>query len=38
MLKEKETGFLVIQKENNPIGLVTERDIVRKIAVEDKKS
>ncbi len=27
-----------MQKEGNPIGLVTERDIVRKIAVEDKKS
>jgi CBS domain-containing protein len=38
MLKEKEISFLVIQKEGNPIGLVTERDIVRKIAVEDKKS
>ena len=37
MLKEKEIGFLVIQKEGNPIGLVTERDIVRKIAAEDKK-
>jgi CBS domain-containing protein len=38
MLKEKEISFLVIQKEGNPIGLVTERDIVRKIAAEDKKS
>jgi CBS domain-containing protein len=38
MLKEKEISFLVIQKEDNPIGLVTERDIVRKIAAEDKKS
>jgi len=38
MLKEKEISFLVIQKEGNPIVLVTERDIVRKIAAEDKKS
>ena len=38
MLKEKKISFLVIQKEGNPIGLVTERDIVRKIAAEDKKS
>jgi CBS domain-containing protein len=38
MLKEKEISFLVIQKEGNPIGLVTERDIVRKIAAENKKS
>ena len=38
LLKEKEISFLVIQKDGNPIGLVTERDIVRKIAAEDKKS
>jgi CBS domain-containing protein len=38
MLKEKEISFLVIQKDGNPIGLVSERDIVRKIAAEDKKS
>jgi CBS domain-containing protein len=38
ILKEKEISFLVIQKDGNPIGLVTERDIVRKIAAEDKKS
>jgi CBS domain-containing protein len=38
MLKEKDISFLVIQKDGNPIGLVTERDIVRKIAAEDKKS
>jgi CBS domain-containing protein len=38
MLKEKEISFLIIQKECNPIALVTERDMVRKIAAEDKKS
>jgi CBS domain-containing protein len=38
LLKEKEISFLVIEKEGNPVGLVTERDIVRKIASEDKKS
>jgi CBS domain-containing protein len=38
MLKEKEISFLVIEKEGNPVGLVTERDIVWKIASEDKKS
>lgn len=36
MLKEKQISFLVIMKDNSPIGLVTERDIVRKIAAEDK--
>ncbi|MFB5607324.1 MAG: cyclic nucleotide-binding/CBS domain-containing protein [Candidatus Nitrosomaritimum yanchengensis] len=38
MLKEKEISFLVIQKEQNPIGLVTERDIVQKIAAQDIKA
>jgi CBS domain-containing protein len=38
LLKEKEISFLVIEKEGNPVGLVTERDIVMKIASEDKKS
>ncbi|MFB5647716.1 MAG: cyclic nucleotide-binding/CBS domain-containing protein [Candidatus Nitrosomaritimum yanchengensis] len=38
MLKEKEISFLVIQMEQNPIGLVTERDIVQKIAAQDIKA
>ena len=37
LLKEKEISFVVITKDGKPIGLVTERDIVRKIAAEDKK-
>jgi len=36
MLKEKKISFLVILKADLPIGLVTERDIVRKIAAQDK--
>ena len=35
MLKEKEISFLVIIKDNKPSGIVSERDIVRKIAAED---
>ena len=35
MLKEKEISFLVIIKEGKPFGIVSERDIVRKIASED---
>ena len=35
MLKEKEISFLVIIKEGKPYGIVSERDIVRKIASED---
>ena len=35
ILKEKEISFLVIMKENKPSGIISERDIVRKIAAED---
>ena len=35
ILKEKEISFLVIIKEGKPTGIVSERDIVRKIAAED---
>jgi CBS domain-containing protein len=35
MLKEKEISFLVIIKDSKPSGIVSERDIVRKIAAED---
>jgi len=36
MLKEKKISFLVIVRDDKPLGIVTERDIVRKIAAEDK--
>ena len=35
MLKEKKISFLVIIKDGKPFGIVSERDIVRKIASED---
>ncbi|MDH3696605.1 MAG: CBS domain-containing protein [Nitrosopumilus sp.] len=38
MLKEKDISFLVIIKDNKPSGIVSERDIVRKIAAEDLTS
>ena len=38
ILKEKEISFLVILKNGKPEGIVSERDIVRKIAAEDIKS
>ena len=38
ILKEKEISFLVILKEGKPEGIISERDIVRKIAAEDIKS
>lgn len=38
LLKEKEISFLVIVQDDKPLGLVTERDIVRRIAAEDKSA
>ena len=38
MLKEKEISFLVILKDGKPEAIVSERDIVRKIAAKDLKS
>lgn len=38
LLRDKEISFVVITKNDEPIGLVSERDIVRKIAAVDKKS
>ena len=38
ILKEKKISFLVILKESKPIGIVSERDIVRKIAAKDVRS
>ena len=35
ILKEKEISFLVIMKDDKPSGIISERDIVRKIAAED---
>ena len=36
LLKEKKISFLVIMKNDEPIGVVTESDFVRKLVVEDK--
>ncbi len=38
LISEKDISFLVIVKEGKPIGVVTERDFVRKIDSEDKQS
>lgn len=36
ILKEKKISFLVIIKQGNPIGIVSERDFVRKVVSEDR--
>jgi len=38
ILKEKEISFLVIMKEGKIVGIVSESDIVRKIAAKDINS
>lgn len=38
LLKEKDISFLVIVKDDKPIGVVTERDFVKKIVAEDKQA
>lgn len=35
ILREKEISFLVIMKDSKPSGIISERDIVGKIAAED---
>ena len=38
LLSEKAISSVVVVKEGNPIGLVTERDLARKVSTTDKKS
>ena len=38
ILKEKEISFLVIMNNGKPTGVVSERDIVQKVAAEDLTS
>ena len=37
-IKEKDISFLVIVKDGNPVGVLSERDIVRRLAAEDKQA
>ena len=38
LMTEKSISSLVVVKEGNPIGLVTERDLARKVSTTDRKS
>jgi len=38
LISEKDISFLVVVKDGIPIGVVSERDFVRKITAEDKQS
>ena len=37
ILRDKDISFLVIMKNEKPVGIVSERDIVRRLAAEDLK-
>ena len=38
ILRDKDISFLVIMKDEKPVGIVSERDIVRRLAAEDIKA
>jgi len=38
LISEKDISFLVIVKNDKPIGVITERDFVRKLAAQDKQA
>jgi len=38
LISEKDISFLVIVKDGKPIGVITEKDFVRKIAAQDKQA
>ncbi len=38
LMSEKQVSSLVVIKDGNPIGLVTERDLARKVLTTDRKS
>ena len=38
LISEKDISFLVVVKDSKPIGVVTEKDFVRKIASNDKQA
>ena len=38
ILRDKDISFLVIVKDEKPVGIVSERDIVRRLAAEDIKA
>ena len=38
ILKEKHISFLVVMKDSKPVGVISERDIVRKIVAENVDS
>ena len=38
ILKDRDISFLVVVEDSKPVGIVSERDIVRKIVAENKEA
>jgi len=38
LISEKDVSFLVIMKENSPVGVLSESDFVKRLAANDKKA
>ena len=38
MMAEKEVGALLVMREGNPVGIISERDYTRKVILKDKSS
>ena len=38
LISEKDVSFLVIMKDNSPIGVLSESDFVKRLAANDKKA
>ena len=38
ILKDRDISFLVVVKESKPVGIISQRDIVRKIVAENKQA
>src|SRR5579875_813900 len=36
LMKEKKVGSVIVKKDNNPIGIITERDVLYKVVAEGK--
>jgi len=38
LISEKDVSFLVIMKDNSPVGVLSESDFVKRLAANDKKA
>ncbi len=38
IMKEKRISSLIVQENDNPVGIITERDFVKRVCANDRKS